>query len=249
MPGRIVRWTAPAIEENLAFEEALHDAVEENPDEFETPIVRLWEWPRWTIVLGATGRVALDVNDEARARDGVPLARRASGGGTVLLGPGVRCATVILPVDAEPAFRAVDTAQVAVLEKLAGALRDSGRPVVVRGSGDLALEDRKFAGSAQRRKKRFFLVHASVLLDADLDRIPKYLKIPARQPEYRRGRSHAEFLANLNMSVPEFDRAVLKAWADPDSREWVPDPESRPRAAARGLAADRFAREDWIRRF
>ena len=61
--------------------------------------------------------------------DGVPIFRRSSGGGTVLIGPGTLNVTVILPETAGPGLSAVDAAQRHVLDRLAGSIRRAGPPV------------------------------------------------------------------------------------------------------------------------
>src|SRR5437764_716289 len=73
--------TLPLLAENLALDEALLLEAETGGPE----VLRVWQWPSSAVVLGAGGRIADDVCEERCRADGVPLARRASGGGTVLL--------------------------------------------------------------------------------------------------------------------------------------------------------------------
>lgn len=201
--------TLPTIEANLALDEALLIACE---DLGAGPTLRFWESPYRAVVLGASSRRFDDVEIEHCEADGVVLSRRSSGGGTVLLGPGVLCVTVVLPVGADARYAAVDEAQVAVLGEVADALASPELPVVVQGSGDLTLRGRKFAGSAQRRLRKFFMVHASLLVDFPLDLISRYLKTPKRQPAYRVGRSHGEFVCNLPVGRPAVVGALSDAW-------------------------------------
>ena len=91
------------------------------------PLVRLWEPPEYAVVLGASCRLADDVFLEDCRADGVPILRRSSGGGTVVVGPGVLCVTVILPEDAAPGLSRVDLAHDHVLERIAAAIRGAGR--------------------------------------------------------------------------------------------------------------------------
>src|SRR5204863_6707050 len=75
--------TLPSLAENLALDEALLlEAEEGRGDE----VLRVWEWRDYAVVLGAGCRLAEDVNEAACLGDGIPILRRASGGGTVLLG-------------------------------------------------------------------------------------------------------------------------------------------------------------------
>jgi len=175
----------------------------------------------------------------------VAIARRSSGGGTVVIGPGALNFTVVLPIESSPELKAVDTAQAFVLGRTAGAIARAGVPVAVRGSGDLVLGDRKCSGSAQRRLRRHLLIHASLLYDFPLERIDRYLKMPARRPAYRGDRPHAEFVTNLPMPRDRLLDAVRAAWVPP-GRPRTQD--ETPDDLARSLALTKFEDIRWIER-
>src|SRR5436189_5062888 len=84
-PLALLDFTAPTLNENLALDEALLLAAEAGK---RGEVLRFWEWPMPAVVLGAGGSLTIDVNEQACQVDGVPIHRRASGGGTVLLGRG-----------------------------------------------------------------------------------------------------------------------------------------------------------------
>jgi lipoate-protein ligase A len=201
--------TLPTIEANLALDEALLIEAEERE---AGPALRVWEAPEPAVVLGASSRLLEDVDADLCRADGVAIARRSSGGGTVMIGPGALNVTVVLPADAPPGLDAVDSAQTLVLGRIARFIRALGPPVGVQGSGDLALGDRKFTGSAQRRLRRFFLVHASILYDFPIEQITRYTRLPRRQPAYRAQRPHEAFLTNLPLPRTELLSAVRSAW-------------------------------------
>jgi len=90
---RLLDFSLPDAAENLALDEALLLAAEAGTG---GELLRLWEAPRHAVVVGAGGSVALDVNVPACEADGVPILRRASGGGTVLIGPGCLCYSLVL---------------------------------------------------------------------------------------------------------------------------------------------------------
>src|SRR5258708_37980163 len=85
---------------NLALDEALLLEAEAGRG---GEVLRLWECPRPAVVLGAGGCLADDVEESACRAGGVPVLRRASGGGTVLLGPGCLCYSLVLAYERSPA--------------------------------------------------------------------------------------------------------------------------------------------------
>jgi lipoate-protein ligase A len=92
----------------------------------------------------------------------------------------------------------------------------------------------KFSGNSMRCRRRSFLYHGTLLYDFPLDLISECLKLPARQPAYRRNRSHESFLTNLPLSAATLRRALIDAWqANPANRDW-------PKARVRELVASGY---------
>ena len=73
-------------EENLAIDEYLLQEV--NNGNYTDGICRIWESPNVFVVLGLSKKIEDDVNSNSCKRDGIPILKRCSGGGTVLQGPG-----------------------------------------------------------------------------------------------------------------------------------------------------------------
>jgi lipoate-protein ligase A len=236
---RLLDLTLPDAAADLALDEALLLAAE-GGDAGE--VLRLWERPTPAVVLGSGGSVGIDVNVPACEADGVPILRRASGGGTVVLGPGCLCFTLVLAVDREPGLDQIRASNRYVLGRVLHALA----PVVaasVAGTSDLATADGlKFSGNAQQRKRRFFLHHGTLLCGFDLALIPKYLNAPEREPEYRQNRPHAAFVTNLPTTAADARRLLAAGWGAGD--EYGPVPHD----AARRLVAGKYSRDDWNRR-
>jgi lipoate-protein ligase A len=179
------------------------------------------------------------VGEAACAADGVPVLRRASGGGTVLLGPGCLLYTLVLDQEREPALTQIQPSYRHILGRVAAALGGEATP---EGISDLALGGRKFSGNAQQRKRRHLLHHGTLLYAFDLGRVGRYLRPPPRPPEYRAGRTHAEFLLNLPLSAPELKRRLRAAW------EAGAEPASWPEAEVRRLVTEKYASPEWTRR-
>src|SRR5881227_672827 len=120
--------TLPSLAENLALDEALLLEAEAGGPE----VLRVWQWPTCAVVLGAGGRIADDVQEERCRADGVPLARRSSGGGTVLLGPGCLLYSVVLDYQRDPALTQIVPSYRYVLARIVAGLRALASDLAVR---------------------------------------------------------------------------------------------------------------------
>jgi lipoate-protein ligase A len=231
--------TLAAAADNLALDEALLLRAEAGEG---GEVLRLWEWPGPAVVLGAGCRLADDVDEAACRADGVPVLRRASGGGTVLWGRGCLLFSLVLRFDRAPELATIDGSYRHILGRLADALADVGVRPVREGVSDLTLNGRKFSGNAQQRKRDHLLHHGTLLYDFDIGRVGCYLRPPPRQPEYRDGRGHEEFLCNLPLTDGELRRRLREAWgAEEEDGEW-------PAERVRQLVTEKYAKEEWLRR-
>jgi lipoate-protein ligase A len=230
--------TLPTLAENLALDEALLlEAEEGNGGE----VLRFWEWPDPAVVLGAGGQLAAEIHEDLCRRDGVPLQRRASGGGTVLLGSGCLLFSLVLRFDRDPVLKDVNASYRFILGHTAAALAPVADAELV-GISDLAVARRKFSGNAQQRKREHVLHHGTLLYDFDLGLIGRYLRPPKRQPAYREGRSHEAFVLNLPADADTLKRLLRSVW---DAK--APKP-ALPLCRIAALVAEKYDTEEWIRR-
>jgi lipoate-protein ligase A len=240
---RILDRTWPTHAENLACDEALLDACEQGMEGAENGVLRFYESPSPCVVVGYGNRVAVEVDTAACDAAGIPVLRRASGGGTVVLGPGCLAYAVVLPVDADPELATVTGTNRWVMERNRMAIeRSLGRPVTIRGYTDLAVDDLKFSGNAQRRRRRSILFHGTFLLSMDLGLVSGLLPKPSWEPEYRQGRRHADFLINLGLSSAVVRDAMVREWGAVGGWELALD------GAMACLVEERYGRRDWNRR-
>lgn len=204
--------TLPTAEENLALEESLLAQAEagEAPDD----VLRLWEPAAPLVVLGRSSQPEGEVNVAACQSRGIPILRRSSGGAAIVTGPGCLMYAVVLSMVRRPQLRFIDAAHRYVLGTLEAALAPLAPGVCRQGTSDLALGDRKFSGNSLRVKRDHLLYHGTLLYDFPLELIGACLGVAPRQPAYRGGRSHDDFVCNLPVSVNDLRRAVAQAWMD-----------------------------------
>ncbi|MXW35117.1 MAG: lipoate--protein ligase family protein [Acidobacteriia bacterium] len=163
----------------------------------------IWEAAHPAVVLPRNGAADAWAYLEACAARDIPILRRESGGGAVVLGPGCLNYALILSLDARPALADVAGSYATLLGAVVDAL---AIPAVTIQSTDLALRNRKFAGHAQRRLRRTLLHHGTILYRFDLGLIDTLLPEPPGCPTWRGSRRHREFLTNVDV-----DRANLVA--------------------------------------
>jgi lipoate-protein ligase A len=157
---------------------------------------RTWTAPRATVVVGRAVKIEEEVRVEfCRTRD-IEIVRRQSGGRSVLIGPGTLQYTFALPYSLASDLSSIGGAKRFCNDLLLDGL-GCGRDLEHDESGDLVLEGRKVAGLALRRRRHAMLLHGTILVDADLELIASTLRQPLREPVYRDGRDHLEFLTNL----------------------------------------------------
>ncbi|MFO0901436.1 MAG: lipoate--protein ligase family protein [Pirellulales bacterium] len=232
--------TLPTPAENLALDEALLEEAEDGRG--PQRVLRLWESPDFVVVLGRSCRFRDESQWERCQAAGVPVLRRASGGGTVLLGPGCLVYTVLVPYSDRPELQLIERAHQFVLGRLLDALQPHLPALTLQGTSDLTLEGRKFSGNSLRCKRDHLLYHGTLLYDFPLAKVGELLGAPARQPDYRQNRSHVDFVRNLPLDAVTLRSSLIAAWSAMEPlTAW---PESRTRQ----LVAERYAQDAWNQR-
>ena len=181
-----------------------------------------------------------EVLPEARRSKTALIFRRASGGGTVLQGPGCLNYSLILKIKESGASRDIRATNEYVMQRHRRAIETlTGKEIAVQGHTDLTINELKFSGNSQRRKRKWLLFHGTFLLDFDLSRIDRSLSIPAKQPAYRQNRSHSSFVANLEIPGSRVKKALNEIWDAKDSLQNV------PRDRIKRLSEERYSKDEW----
>lgn len=237
---QLLDYSAISPAENLALDEALLDFAEEQEG---SPTLRFWESPRYFVALGYTNRASTETDVEACNVRDIPILRRATGGGTVLQGPGCLNYALVERIEAGQAMNVGGTND-AVMSRVRGALQPLVEgEVAIQGHTDLTWRGLKFSGNAQKRRAHFFLFHGTVLLDFDLELVGRVLRPPSKEPAYRGKRPHGEFITNVPLQR-EIVKSALAAAFGAHERS-----EERPMERVRQLMENRYERPEWNFRF
>lgn len=180
---------------NLALEEAI---LEEFIKTASTPLIRVWENPELSVVLGRGEKTEQQVNLDACKKKDVPVLRRVSGGGTVVHGQGNLNLSFFLPWEFSEDLKSIPASYQLILGWVKEAIRKStGVSLELNGTCDLCLGEKKVSGTAQARKRYGLLHHLTLLLDFDLKAISDFLREPLKRPDYRSDRNHLDFVTSL----------------------------------------------------
>lgn len=229
----------PAL--NLALDEALLLECDQGKG-VET--LRFWESTSYFVTLGVSSRHQADVDVAACTRDGVPILRRASGGGTVLQGPGCLNYALVLRLAERPELADLTRGYALILGRVATALgAGETAEVAPLGTSDLAREGWKFSGNAQKRTRNALLHHGTILHNFDIPLLARYLREPEKQPPYRERRTHDQFVRNLPLSPDEIRRRLTLEWNAIRAASSAPVPDLSD------LLASRYANPAWHERF
>jgi lipoate-protein ligase A len=195
---------------NLARDESLARCAD------GSPTLRLWRSDR-SVVLGRSQLSEAEVDTRACRDLDVPVLRRFSGGGAVYHDPGNLNLTLVVGrehplVCARAGCGLLPGLYGAVLEPLAAALRQIG-VAAVASDRSVWIGERKVSGAAAWLGSRAVLVHATLLVDADLWALERVLAGPGApdDPRWARTRSRRAPVTSLaREGILPADRAAIE---------------------------------------
>lgn len=150
------------------------------------------------VVCGRSEKPEIEANTENCDKDGVSIKKRRGGGGTVLLGPKTLVISLGVWVNDyyknKFYFEMINQSVIETLETLNPEIKGK---LSQNGISDIVCGAKKIAGTSMYRSRNYLLYQGSLLVDADIQKISKYINHPSKEPEYRNSRKHRDFLLNL----------------------------------------------------
>jgi lipoate---protein ligase len=239
--------TLPTLAENLALDEALLESADQGQTSDE--VLRVWQAESAFIVVGRSSKVDTEVNRAAAAALNAPIFRRVSGGTSVAANTGCMFYAVLLDLEKRPHLRMLDEAHGLVMSKLIRAIQPLRSDISLQGSCDLVVSNAgaekdgakamKVSGNSLRVGRRWMLYHGTLLIDMELSLIAQVLNHPPREPEYRQGRPHAGFLANLHVDSDAVRESLASVWNADGALE------SLPTTIVHRLVKERYSQASW----
>ncbi len=146
------------------------------------------------IVMGISGKSQELIDELHYAQNPVPIIRRFSGGGCVVVDHSTLFISLMGAKELLPCAPFPDPIMKWSAQSLYAPLFPNGNFSLK--CQDYALGKKKFGGNAQYLQKNRFLHHSTLLWDYDPKKMA-LLKYPKKVPAYRDGRDHGQFLCTL----------------------------------------------------
>lgn len=155
----------------------------------------LWIPDRTYIILGASNKAHIAVEESLALKDNITVMKRRTGGQTVMLTPNNLIISAVITDESvmkpKDVFNNFNDIIISAIEK------DHNEKFSTRGISDIALGDKKIMGSSMYRGKEKLFYHAVLNYNEPPSTFQKYLKHPSIEPDYRKGRMHDEFVTTL----------------------------------------------------
>jgi len=171
------------------------------------PVMSIYPFSGNALVLGKGSRMSDEIHMGQALVDGIRIYRRMGGGCSVFLDPGNLIVSAAYPAKGilgiKELFHRGNT-------WLIQGLKDSGvKGITQDGISDLVIDGFKIAGTSFYRAKGVAYYTAAVLVSPDTDLMERYLKHPPREPDYRKGRTHKDFVKGLSAFDPDVTSGKL----------------------------------------
>ena len=149
----------------------------------------------YALVLGRGSDPAKEINNAALIRDPLPVYRRNSGGGTVVISPNTAIIAIQMccsSMKSAGMFFQRANGEIIKFLQLHGV-----QNLQMLGTSDICVRNKKILGSSIYWRRTMVLYHAVLNICQSVDIIETYLAHPPKEPSYRNNRSHRDFVTSL----------------------------------------------------
>lgn len=156
--------------------------------------IKIWQPENTYIVLGRSDRAEDAVNFDYSATEPIFVVKRPSGGHTVVVSPKTLVISAIFrdsQIKSKGIFRKMNAHIISVLQTL------GVKNLHEKGISDISIGNKKILGSSIYKNPKYTFYHAVLNHSEDVDLIQNLLKYPKNEPDYRKGRSHKEFVTSI----------------------------------------------------
>ncbi|WP_210636576.1 lipoate--protein ligase family protein [Streptomyces sp. GESEQ-13] len=221
------------------------------------PTLRVWEWASPAVIIGSFQSLRNEVDPEGARRHGVDVVRRISGGGAMFVEPGNTITYSLSVPEALVQGLSFQDSYAYLDDWVLGALGDMGVRAWYQPLNDIATEQGKIAGAAQKRivgpdgGPGAVLHHVTMAYDIDADKMLEVLRIGKEKLSDKGTKSAKKRVDPLRRQTGLPREAVIGRMVDSFRARYgltqgkVTDEEL---ARAQELARTKFTAPEWVAR-
>ncbi|MFE1294788.1 biotin/lipoate A/B protein ligase family protein [Streptomyces sp. NPDC058733] len=221
------------------------------------PTLRVWEWASPAVIIGSFQSLRNEVDAEEAARHGVQVVRRISGGGAMFVEPGNTITYSLSVPEALVQGLSFQDSYAYLDDWVLGALGDIGIRAWYQPLNDIATDQGKIAGAAQKRLvaphggSGAVLHHVTMSYDIDADKMLRVLRIGREKLSDKGTKSAKKRVDPLRRQTGLPRETVIERMIDSfRARYGLSDGKVTPEELARAeeLAATKFSAPEWTAR-
>jgi len=230
---------------NLAFEEAFFLVHHYKGGD---PVLRIWRNEN-AVVIGIFQRAEEEVDLDYAEKEGIAVVRRFTGGGAVYHDLGNANYAIAVKTRSEDK---IGYAYGFLLQGAVKALSRLGAEAWIENVNDVVVSHRKISGSAAAVRGDTVLLHGTLLISTDLEKLYRVLKVSKKKLEdkgvssvkYRVGL--LEELLSRKISLREVVEAFTGAFAELlGAAPYFDLPSKLELAIARALYEEKYSKQEW----
>ncbi|MET8892881.1 lipoate--protein ligase family protein [Streptomyces albogriseolus] len=221
------------------------------------PTLRVWEWASPAVIIGSFQSLRNEVDPGGARRHGVEVVRRISGGGAMFVEPGNTITYSLSVPEALVQGLSFQDSYAYLDDWVLGALGDMGIRAWYQPLNDIATDQGKIAGAAQKRivgpdgAPGAVLHHVTMAYDIDADKMLEVLRIGKEKLSDKGTKSAKKRVDPLRRQTGLPREAVIGRMVDSFRARYglaqgkVTDEEL---ARAQELAGSKFTAPEWVAR-
>ena len=168
-----------------------------------------WSPERVYLILGQSNKTEKSLIIENVIKDSIKVYKRPSGGESVILTPNTLViSTLIKSEKLENPAKYFETANKKIIEILSSLGINNLKQ---KGISDIAIGEKKILGSSIYRKTNNVFYHAVLNISEETDLMEKYLAHPGKEPDYRLGRKHEDFVTSIHAENHKIESTSIAA--------------------------------------
>lgn len=217
-------------------------------DNFPQGFVMIWQNQN-TVVLGKHQNALAEVNLEKAILYKTNIARRISGGGTVVHDMGNVNFTIALPLDLQQNL--IDFKK--FINPVMAFLQSIGVNAYASGRNDILVEELKISGNAEHhfRKNKLMLHHGTLLFNSDLKKLSQLLKTTPLKYTDKAVQSNRSKVTNisdflpLHYSLEDFKNGLQNHLCNAFNVQEIRDLLPHEISAINKQVSEKFETDDW----